>query len=229
MKYWAGWVISSNQDFPEKCKPQICRWYHSNGRKWRGTKEHLMRMKEEKGKAGLKLNIKKTTTTTKIMSSVPITSWQIEGAKIWISDRFSFLGLQNHRGLWVQPRNSKTFAPWKESCDQPTQCIKKQRHHFANKSLHSQSYGFSNSQVGMWELDHKEGWVLKNWCFQTMVLKKTLESLLDFKEIKQVNPKGTQHWIFTRRNDAEAEAPILWSPDWRLKAKGEEGGRGWDG
>ena len=73
--------------------------------------------------------------------------------------------------------------------------------------------------------DCKEGWVLKNWCFQTMVLKKTLESLLDFKEIKPVNPKGTQHWIFIRK----AEAPILWSPDWRLKAKGEEGGREWDG
>ena len=111
--------------------------------------------------------------------------------------------------------------------DKHRQCIKKQRHHFANKSLHSQSHGFSNSQVGMWELDHKEGWVLKNWCFQTMVLKKTLESLLDFKEIKPVNPKGTQHWMFIRRTDAEAEAPILLSPDWRLKAKGEEGSR-WD-
>ena len=65
----------------------------------------------------------------------------------------------------------------------------------------------------MWELDHKEGWLLKNWCFWTEVLEKTLESPLDHKEIKPVNPKGNQSWIFIGRTDAEAEAPILWPPD----------------
>ena len=68
--------------------------------------------------------------------------------------------------------------------------IKKQKHHFANKGLYSQNYGFSSSHVWMWELDHKEGWALKNWCFQIMVLEKTPESLLDTKEIKPVHPKG---------------------------------------
>ena len=82
---------------------------------------------------------------------------------------------------------------------------------FAN-GLHSQSYGFSSSHIWMWELDHKEGWVPKNWCFQIVVLEKTLQSSLDCKKIKPVNAKGNQPWIFIGRTDAEAEAPILWSP-----------------
>ena len=105
------------------------------------------------------------------------------------------------------------LAPWKKSYEKPRQCIKKQRHHFASKGQYSQSYGFSSSHVQMWELDHKEGWVPKNWCFQTTVLKKTLESLLNSKEIQLVNPKGNQPWIFIGRTDAETEAPILWPPD----------------
>ena len=89
----------------------------------------------------------------------------------------------------------KMLAPWKKSCDQPRQHIIKQRHYFANKGLSSQSYGFSSSHVPMWEWDHKESWVPKNWCFWTVVLEKTLESPLDCK-IKPVNPKGNQSWIF---------------------------------
>ena len=78
---------------------------------------------------------------------------------------------------------------------------------------YSQSYGFSSSHAWMWELDHKGGWALKNWCFWTMVLEKTLESPLDCKEIKPVNPKGNQSWMFIGRTDAKAETPILWSSD----------------
>ena len=77
----------------------------------------------------------------------------------------------------------------------------------------SQSYGFSRSHVGMWELNHKKGWALKNWCFWTVILEKSLESLLDSKEIKSVNPEGNQPWIFIGRTNAEAEAPILCPPD----------------
>ena len=94
-----------------------------------------------------------------------------------------------------QPWNSKTLAPWKKSCDKPKQHIKKQRLYFVNKGLYSRSYGFSGGHVSMWELDHKEGWALKNWCFWTVVLEKTLESPLDCKEIKPVNPKRSQSWI----------------------------------
>ena len=135
------------------------------------------------------------------------------------------------------------LAPWKKSYEKPRQCIKKKRHHFADKGPYSQSYGFSSSHVWMWELDHKEGWALKNWCFQTVVLEKTLESPLDSKEIKPVvNPKENQSWIFIIRTDAEAETPILWSPDtkswltrkdldagkvWRQEEKGQRGRDGW--
>ena len=98
------------------------------------------------------------------------------------------------------------LASWKKSYHQPRQHIKKQRCYFANRSPHSQSYGFSNSHVWMWELGHKESWALKNWCFWTVVLEKTLERPLDFKEIKAVNTKGNQSWIFIGRTDPEAEA-----------------------
>ena len=108
------------------------------------------------------------------------------------------------------------------------QHIKKQRHHFI-RGPYSQSYGFSSSQVQMWELNHKEGWVLKNWCFRVVVLEKTLESLLDCKEIKPVNPKGNQSWLFAGKTDAEAEAPIFCPPDvknWLLR-KDPDAGRDW--
>ena len=98
------------------------------------------------------------------------------------------------------------------SYDKPRQHIKKERHYSDDKGPSSQSYGFSSSQAWIWELDHKEGWVLKNWCFWTVVLEKTLQSPLNYKGIKPVNPKGNQPWIFIGRTDAEAEAPIFWLP-----------------
>ena len=109
------------------------------------------------------------------------------------------------------------LAPWKRSYDQPRQHIKKQRHCFADKGPSSQSYGFSSSHVWMWELDYKESWVPKNWCFWTVVLEKTLESPLDCKEIQPVHPKGNHSWIFTGRTDVEAEtsnfAHLIWRAD----------------
>ena len=123
----------------------------------------------------------------------------------------------------------KMLAPWKKSYDQPRQHIKKQRHYFADKGPSSQSYGFSSSHVWMWELDYKENWALKNWCFWTVVLGKTLESPLDWKEIQPVHPKGNQPWIFIRRTDAEAETPILWPPNaknwliWKDPDAGKDG------
>ena len=246
------------------------------------------------------------------------------------SDRFYFLGFQNHCRWWLQPWNKKMLAPWKkiygqpatakslqscltlcnpiddsppgshiagilqartldfllqcmkvkserevaQSCptlcdpmdcsppgssihgifqarvlewgsiafsdDQPRQRVTKQRHYFPDNCLSTQMYGFSSSHVWMWELDHKESWALKNWCFWAVVLEKTLESPLDSKEIKSVNSKGNQSWIFIGRTDAEA--PILWPPDnkelihwkrtwcWeRLKAGGVGDFRWWDG
>ena len=112
------------------------------------------------------------------------------------------------------------LAPWKKSYDKPRQHIKKQRHYFAGKVPCSQSYGFSSRQVQMWELDHKESWTLKNWCFWIVVLEKTLESPLDSKEIKPVNPKGDQSWIFIGRTDAEV--PVLWPPDAKRQPFGKD-------
>ena len=114
------------------------------------------------------------------------------------------------------------LAPWKESYDQPRQHIKKQRHYFADKDPSSQSYEFSYSQVWMWELDNKESWEPKNWCFWSEVLEKTLESPLDYKEIKPVNPKGNQSW-WEERNP--------WRRHWcweRLKAGGQRENSRWD-
>ena len=121
------------------------------------------------------------------------------------------------------------LTPWKESYDQRRQHIEKQRHYFADKGLSSQSYGFSNSHVQMCKLDYKESWVLKNWCFWTVVLEKTLKSPLDCKEIQPVHPKGNQSWIFIGRTDAEAETPIFWSTvakNW-LIGKDPDAGKDW--
>ena len=109
------------------------------------------------------------------------------------------------------------------------QHIKKQRHYFANKGPSSQGYGFSSGHVWMWELDYKESWGPKNWCFWTVVLEKTLESPLDCKEVQPVHPKGNQSWIFIGRTDAEAETPVLRPPavkNW-LIGKDLDAGKDW--
>ena len=121
------------------------------------------------------------------------------------------------------------LAPWKKGYDQPRQHIKKQRHYIANKGLSSQNYGFSNSHVWMWGLDYKESWALKNWCFWTVVLEKTLESPLDCKEIQPIHPKGDQFWVFIGGTDVEAETPVLWPPDAKswLIWKDPDAGKDW--
>ena len=120
-------------------------------------------------------------------------------------------------------------CPWKKSYDQPRQHIKKPRHYFDYKGPSSQSYGFSSNHVWMWELDYKENWVLKNWCFWTVVLEKTLESPLDCKEIQPVHPKGNQNWIFIGRTDVDTETLILWPPDVKnwLIGKDPDAGENW--
>ena len=128
-----------------------------------------------------------------------------------VSD-FNF-GASKSLQMWLQPWNKKTLAPWKKSYDQPRQHIQKQRHYFANKGPSSPSYGFSSVHVQMWEMDYKESWAPKNWCCWSVVLKKTLESPLDCKEIQRVHPKGNQSWMFIGRTDVEAETPKLWPPE----------------
>ena len=142
------------------------------------------------------------------MASSPITSWQIDGETV---DRL-FLGASKSLQM-VNAAMKLKDTPWKKSYDQSRQHIKKQRHYFANKGPSSQGYGFSSSHVWMWDLDYKESWALKNWCFRTVVLEKILESPLDCKEIQPVHPKGNQPWMFIGRTDVEADIPILWPPN----------------
>ena len=120
------------------------------------------------------------------------------------------------------------MVPWKKSNDKPRQRIKKQRHCFACKGPSSQSCGFPSNHVRMWELDNKKGWAPKNWCLWTVVLEKTLQSLLE-SEIKPVHPKRNQPWIFIGRTNAEAEASILGLPDVksRLIGKDPDAGKNW--
>ena len=121
------------------------------------------------------------------------------------------------------------LALWEKNYDKPRWHIKKQRCCFAFKGPYSKSYGFSCRHVSMWQLDHKEGWPPRNWCFWTMVLEKTLESPLGSKEIQPVHPKGNQPWIFIGRTDAETEAPIIWLSDVKswLIGKDPDAGKNW--
>ena len=164
-----------------------------------------MKVKEESEKVGLKLNIQKT----KIMASGPITSWEIDGKTV--SD-FIFLGSKITADVDCS-HEIKRCLLLKESYDQPRQHITKQRNYFVNKGPSSQGYGFSSSPVWMWDLDYKESWAPKNWCFWTVVLEKTLENPLDCKEIQPVHPKDNQSWVFIGRTDVEAQTPILCPPD----------------
>ena len=195
----------------------------------------LLRVKEESEKADLKLNIQKT----KIMASGPITSWQIDGETIETVTDFIFLGSKISADGDCSHEIKRCLLLRRKAITNLVSDMKKQRHYFADKCLYRQTYGFSSSHVWMWELDHKEGWVPKNWCFWTVVLEKTLEIPLDCKKIKPVHPKGDQPWIFIERTDAETEAPIIWPPNvtkpvhwkrsWCWERLRAGGARGWDG
>ena len=118
---------------------------------------------------------------------------------------------------------------WKKIYDQHRKHIGKQRHYFVNKGPSSQGYGFSSGHLWIWDLNYKESWALKNWCFWKVVLEKTLESPLDCKEIQPVHTKGDQSWVFIGRIDAEAETLILWPPDAKnwLICKDPDVGKDW--
>ena len=166
--------------------------------------------------AGLKFNVQKT----KIMAFGPITSWQIDGQTMETWQTLFSLAPKSLQMVTAATKLKDTCS-WNKSYDKPRQ--------HTDKGPSSQSYGFSSSHVWMWELDHKESWAPKNWCFWTVVLEKTLESPLDSKGIKPVHPKGNQSWILIGRTDVEAEAPILWPPDvknWH-SGKDPDAGKDW--
>ena len=226
-----------NQDCWEKYQqPKICRLYHPYGRKQRGTKEPLDEGERGEWKSCLKLSIQ----ISKIMASSPITSWQMAGKTVEIMIAFIFLDLKITADGDCSHKTKRCLLLGRKAV-KSRQCIKKQRHYFANKGPSSQSYGFSSSHVWVWELDHKEGWVPKNWCCWTVVLEKTLESPLlqgdqTSQFLKEISPEYSLEglmlklkvWFFgylLQRADS-LETSWCWE---RLKVGGEGDDRGWDG
>ena len=168
-----------------------------------------MKGKEESERAGLKLNIQKTN----IMAPGMITAWQIDGETMETVTEFIFWWGSKITSNGDSCHEIKRRLLLERKVMTNLDSIKKQRHYFVNKVPPSQSYGFSSSHEWMWELDYKESWALKNWCFWTVVSEKTFESPLDCKEIQPVHPKGNQSWTFIGRTDAEAGTPIFWPLD----------------
>ena len=165
----------------------------SQGRKWRGTKILLMKVKEESEKVGLKLNIQKT----KIMASGPITSWEIDGETVETVADFIFWG-------------SKITADG-DCSHEMKRCLLLRRKAMTNLDSILKS-----------RVDCEESWAPKNWCFWTVILEKTLESPLNCKEIQPVHPKGDKSWVFIGRTDAEAETPVLWLPQAKSWLNGKD-------
>ena len=172
-----------------------------------------------------------------------ITSWQIDGEKVETVTNFILLGSKITVDGDCSHEIKRYLFLGRKAMTNLDKSIKKQRHHSADKGPYRQSYGFSSSHEWMWELDYKEGWVLKNWCFSIVVLEKTPESPLDSKEIKSVNLEGNQPWILIGRVGRNwcwsssilviwCEDPTHWKSPWcwgKLRAEREEGVRGWNG
>ena len=186
-------------------------------------KSLLLKVKEESAKVGWKLNIQKT----KIMASGPIISWEIDGERVETVSDFIFLGSKITADGGCRHEIKRCLLLGRKVMTNIDSTLKSRD--TVNKGPSSQGYGFSCGYVWMWELDYKESWAPKNWCFWTVVLEKTLESPLDCKEIQPVHPKGIQSWIFIGRMDDEAETPILWPPNVKnwLIWKDPDAGKDW--
>ena len=192
---------------------------------WHNVKRLLMKVKEESEKVALKLNIQKT----KIRASGPNTSWKIDGETMETVSDFIFLGSKITADGDCSHEIKRHLLFGRKAMANLDHILKSRDITLPTKVHLVKAMIFSSSHVWMWELDHKESWVPKNWCFWTVVSEKTLESPLDCKEIKPVNPKGNQSWIFIGKIDAEAETPILWPPDAKnwLTGKDPDAGKDW--
>ena len=184
-----------------------------------------MRVKEKSEKVGLKCNIQKT----KIKASNPITSWQIDGEKVETETDFIFVGFKITVDSDCSHEIKRRLLLGRKAMATLDSILKSRDITLLTMVHIVKVMVFPSSHVRMWELDHKEGWMPKNWCFRIVVLEKTIENPLDSKEIQPVNPKGNKFWIFTGRTEAEAEAPILWPPDvksWFI-GKDSDTGKDW--
>ena len=155
--------------------------------------------------------------------------WDFSSKNTGVSCHFLLQGIFQTQGLklhllWLlhwQMDSFTTGSPEKPILSKPRKHIKKQRNHFADKGLYSRSSGFPSCYVQMWEFDYKADWASKIWCFQIVVLEKTVESPLHCKGVKSVNPKGNQSQIIIGRTVAEVEALILWLPDVKSQLMGK--------
>ena len=154
------------------------------------------------------------------MASGPITSWQIEGGKVETVTNFIFVGSKITADGDCSHEIKRHLFLGRKAMINLDSILKSRDIALPTKVCLVKAMVFSSSLVWIWELDHKESWELKNWCFQTVVLEKTLESPLDSKEIKAVNPEGNWTWIFTGRTDAEA--PVLWPCDVKSQIIGKD-------
>ena len=185
----------------------------------------LMKVKEESEKAGLKLNIQKM----KIMASSPFTSWQIDGETMETETDLIFLDSKISADGDCSHEIKRCLLLGKKAMTNLHSVLKSKDITLLTKVHLVKAMFFSSSHVWMWELDYKESWALKNWCFWTVVLEKTLESPLDCKEIQPVHCKGDQSWEFIGRTDVEAEATVLWPSDAKswLTGKDPDAGKDW--
>ena len=171
-------------------------------------KSLLMKVKEESEKVDLKLSFRKT----KILTSGPITSWQIDGETVETVTDFILGGSRITADGDCSHKIKRHLLHGRIVLTNLDSILKSRDITLPTKGPSSRGYSFSSSQVWIWELDCEESWVPKNWCFWTVILEKTLESPLDCKEIHPVHPQGDQSWVFIGRTDAEAETPIFWPP-----------------
>ena len=188
-------------------------------------KSLLMKVKEESEKADFKLNIQKT----KIMVSSSNTSWQIDGETMKTVREFIFFGSKITADGDCSHEIKRCLLLGRKAMTNLDSILKIRDITLPTKGPSSQSYDLSSSHIWMWDLDYKESWGPKNWCFWTVVLEKTLESPLDCKEIQTVHPEGDQPWVFFGGNDAKAETPVLWPPDVKsqLTGKDPDAGKNW--
>ena len=185
-------------------------------------KSPLMKVKEESEKVGLKLNIQKT----KIMASGPITSWQIDGETVETVSDFIFWGSKITADGDCSHEIKRRLRLGRKVMTNLDSIFKSRDITLPTKVLLVKAMVFSSGHVWMWQLDCEESWALKNWCFWTVVLEKTLESALDCKEIQPVHSKGDRSWVFFGRNDGKAESPVLWPPhakSWLIRKDSDAG------
>ena len=158
----------------------------------------------------------------KILPCGPITSWQTDGEKKWKQWKTLFCWAPKSLQMVTAAMKSRCLILGRKAVTNLDSILKSRNVALPTKVQLVKAMVFSSSHVLMWELDYKESWVTKNWCSGTVVLEKTLQSLLDCKEIQPVHPKGNQSWIFIGRTDAEAKTPILWPSDVRNWLTGKD-------